>query len=249
MSNGIVDLEEAVQIWAWDSYKKTRSKKIPMDFEHAFIDINWSGVKFIPQKPIFTQRGHSVPKSQVIFKSVFRNESSTSQTHSLKTERETTATSTTSITKGYTKGFSVGLTLSPPGDVAEASVGFEKGFSIENVEETSDSKTLTWATEGSLTVQPNSALTAELQVKETQNSYSFETSVAIKGRVNVSIYNRLENSALVMSVMGDIKEILLANKDLKGLRWEGKAVYIDVKGKCEFKYGIEQQIRCYPAEK
>jgi hypothetical protein len=76
----------------------------------------------------------------------------------LKTERQTTATCTSSLTKGCTKGFNVGLTLAAPGDVAEASVGFEKGFSIENAKETSDQKTLTWATEGSLTVKAKSTL-------------------------------------------------------------------------------------------
>jgi hypothetical protein len=77
-------------------------------------------------------------------------------------------------------------------------IGFEKGFSIENAKETSEQKTLTWAAEDNLTVKPNSTLTAELQIREKQCSYTFSSKVAINGRVTVSIYNRQENNNFIM---------------------------------------------------
>lgn len=247
MSDEIIDLEEIVQTWAWDSYNKTKSKA-SMQLQDAYLDINWDRVKIIPEIPCYELQEGGGTQSQVIFKSVFRNDSVTSQTHSLKTERQTTATCTSSLTKGYTKGLNVGLTLSAPGTVAKASVGFEKGWSVESTKENSDSKTLTWATEGNLTVPPNSMLNAELQVKEKQCCYTFKTSVRLQGRVTVAIYNRKDNSNFVTSVMGDIKEILLANKNVKGVKREENCAVIGMAGTCNFKYGIEQEIRCYPAE-
>ena len=245
MSVEIIDLEEVVETWAWNAYKEACTGT-PLTLANSRIDINWSAVSFVPEKPTYSTVGNVQPKSHVIFKSVFRNDSDTEQSHSLKTERQTTATCTSSLTKGCTKGFNVGLTLAAPGDVAEASVGFEKGFSIENAKETSDQKTLTWATEGSLTVKPKSTLTAELQIIEKQYRYTFNSKVAINGRVTVSIYNRKENNNFIMSVMGDMKEILVDDGKVKKIDTKGKTAYIALDGKCEFQFGIEQQIKCYP---
>ena len=242
MSADIIDLEEVVETWAWISYKATSSGKT-LKLEDTRMDINWSAVSFVPEKPTYSPVVIMEPKSQVIFKSVFQNDSDTEQSHSLKTERQTTATCTSSLTKGCTKGFNVGLTLAAPGNVAEASVGFEKGFSIENAKETSDQKTLTWATEGSLTVKPKSILIAELKIKEKQYKYTFSSKVAIYGRVTVSIYNEKENNNFIMSVMGDIKEILV--KKIPEIETLGKTAYIVLDGKCEFQFGIEQQLKCY----
>lgn len=242
MSVDVIDLEEIVETWAWNSYKKACSGKA-LTYENIRMDIKWSAVSFVPEKPTYSTVRNVQPKSHVIFKSVFRNDSDTEQSHSLKTERQTTATCTSSLTKGCTKGVNVGLTLAAPGDVAKASVGFEKGFSIENAKETSDQKTLTWATEGSLTVKPKSTLTAELQIIEKQYSYTFISKVAINGRVTVSIYNRQENNNFIMAVMGDIKEILVPDKKVKKIETNGNTAYIALEGKCEFQFGIEQQIQ------
>ena len=244
MSVDIIDLEEVVETWAWNSYNRTRSGKA-LKLKDTRMDINWSAVSFVPEKPTYSTVGNVQPKSHVIFKSVFRNDSDIEQSHSLKTERQTTATCTSSLTKGCTKGFNVGLTLAAPGDVAKASVGFEKGFSIENAKETSDQKTLTWAAEGSLTVKPKSTLTAELQITEKQYRYTFSSKVAINGRVTVSIHNRKENNNFIMSVMGDIKEILVDDIKIPKIETKGKTAYIALNGKCEFQFGIEQQLRCY----
>ena len=247
MSVDIIDLEEVVETWAWDAYNKTCSGKA-LKLKDTRMDINWSAVSFVPEKPTYTTVENVQPKSHVIFKSVFRNDSDIEQSHSLKTERQTTATCTSSLTKGCTKGFNLGLTLAAPGDVAEASVGFEKGFSIENAKETSDQKTLTWAAEGSLTVKPKSTLTAVLQIIEQQYKYTFSSKVAINGRVTVSIHNKKENNNFIMSVMGDITEILVADAKIPKIDTEGKTAYIPLNGKCEFQFGIEQQLRCYSGE-
>jgi hypothetical protein len=239
----IIDLEEVVDTWAWNSYEKTRSDKT-LKLKDIRMDINWFAVSFVTEKPTYSRAVIVEPISQVIFKSVFCNESDAEQSHSLKTERQTTATCTSSLTKGCTKGFNVGLTLAAPGDIAKASVGFEKGFSIENAKETSDQKTLTWATEGSLTVKAKSTLIAELQIKEMQYKYSFSSKVAIHGQVTVSIYNRLNNN-FIMSVMGDMKAILVADQNIPKIETLGKTAYIELIGKCEFQFGIEQHLKCY----
>ena len=244
MSADIIDLEEAVETWAWKAYNKTCSGKV-LKLKDIRMDINWSAVSFVPQKPTYSTVENVQPESHVIFKSVFRNDCYIEQSHSLKTQRQTTAICTSSLVKGCTKGLNVGLTLAAPGDVAKASVGFEKGFSIKNAKETSDQKTLTWAAEETLTVKPRSVLTAELKIIEQQCRYTFSSKVAINGRVTVSIHNRKKNNNFIMSVMGDIKEILVDDLKIPKIDTIGKTAYITLDGKCEFQFGIEQQLRCY----
>lgn len=84
-----------------------------------------------------------------------------------------------------------------------------------------------WATEGNLTVPKTSALTSELQIKEEQRSYIFNTTVAVSGKVAISIYDRTDNSYFVMPVSGDSKQIILANKlgkklQMKAMQYSSK---------------------------
>ena len=245
MSKNILDLEEIVLRWAWDSYNTT-AQKAKLKYENALFDIHWDKVKCVPKKPEFIPSGpgQRQPQSRTIFKSIFKNESPTEQTHLLKVERQTTSTCTSSVTKGYTKGINIGLTLASPLDIAELAVGFEKGFSVENAEESTDEKSLTWATEGNLVVQPNKSLTAELQIKEEQQSFNFKTSVGISGRIMVAILNRKENSNLVMTVENYIDEVIPAYTSAQRVRKNGRVVYIDMAGSCQFKFGIQQEIKC-----
>jgi hypothetical protein len=48
--------------------------------------------------------------------------------------------------------------------------------------------------------------------------------------------------------MGDITEILVADRKDKKIYAEGKTAYIALDGKCEFQFGIEQQLTCYSEE-
>ncbi|CAG2222189.1 unnamed protein product [Mytilus edulis] len=151
-------------------------------------------------------------ESNILFESVFKNNSNKEQHHSLKTEQQTTGTCTSSITKGYTTGFNVGLTLSAPADIAGTTCGFSKGFSVENTLANEDQRTMTWSAEGVLLVEKQSMLTAKLQITEKQSSILFTTNVAVKGEVIVTFYER-KNNRYLMEYRAPIRTILVQKKD------------------------------------
>lgn len=247
MSVGIIDLEEKVKSWAWNTYRKVAPTQgsISPRLEDFYLDVNWDGVDFLPQKLAYTTAVKTDPKTHVIFKSVFHNDCvNTSQYHSLKMERQTAATCRSSLTKGCTKGFNVGLNFAAPLEVVEASVGFEKGWSILNAKENVENKMLTWVVKENLAVPMSTKLAVEVGITEKQFNYTFSTSVIINGKVTVTICN-VKDSSLVRSVMDDIKTVLLEDRVPQGIRKEGNCVVIDMEGTCNFSFGTDQQIRCF----
>lgn len=244
-SDDIVDLEEIVAARAWTLYKRNRKIRQPKKLDDVNMVFDWSGVSFEVEKPNFVEKEgteHTKFASNVIFKSVFENQSNIQQTHSLKAERQTMATCRSSLTKGFTKGLNVGLTLAAPQNVVQASVGYSEGFSLTTAKETTDQRTLTWSTEGSLAVEPKSKLIAELQITEEHSDYYFTTRVAIAGTVVVNMYNRKDNNKFLKVYTGNMKSILSETLHDSKFKTEGGTVYLEMEGECDFKFGIEQQI-------
>ena len=178
--------------------------------------------------------------TQIIFESVFENNSKNPQVHSLKAERQTAATCTASLTTGFKCGLNVGLTLAAPKDIIKASVGYSEGYSVTNGKETTNYRKLTWTTEGTITVNPESKLTVNLQITEKESEYIFKTKVALKGMVVVKILNR-KNDKFLKSYSGDIKQILL-DKSIGIDETNDATVFLMLTGKCNFNYGIQQRV-------
>lgn len=248
VSENIVDLQKIVSDSAWQMYSDCRQKDFPKFMKNVRLVFDWSGVKFIPEEPEYSEEVKDQVKSNILFESVFCNNSNKEQQHSLKTEQQTTATCKSSLTKGYTTGFNVGLSLASPAAIVGTTAGFSKGFSVENAFETEDQKTMTWAAEGVLLVEKESEVTAKLQITEQKSTYSFTTRVAVKGAVLVEFYKR-KNNEYLMHYKADMRTILVEKQDkIKTEKGEilvedreGTA-YLKLGGKCVFKYGIKQEI-------
>lgn len=229
-------------------YSDCRSKDFPKAKKNVRLDFDWRGVKFIPEEPKYSKEETVQCESNILFESVFCNNSNKEQQHTLKTEQQTTATCKSSLTKGYTTGFNVGVSLAAPTAVVGTTAGFSKGFSVENAFETEDQKTMTWAAEGVLSVEKESELTAKLQITEQKSTYSFTTRVAVKGEVLVEFYKRKNNEYLT-NFKANMRTILVEKQnEIKNKKGEllvedsqGTA-YVKLEGKCVFKYGIKQQI-------
>ncbi|CAG2241986.1 unnamed protein product [Mytilus edulis] len=248
ISKNIVDLQNVVKESAWKRYIASREQDFPTAVKKVRLDFDWTGVKFIPEILEYSDPGTVKYESNILFESVFKNNSNQEQHHNLKTEQNTTGTCKSSITKGYTTGFNVGLTLSAPGDILGTSAGFSKGFSVENTFANEDQRKMTWSAEGVLLVEKNSELTAKLQITEKQSSYTFSTKVAVKGEVIVKFYER-KNNKYLMEYRGPIRTILIQKKD-KFTDTNGQifvedingTAYVKVEGECIFKYGIKQEV-------
>jgi hypothetical protein len=88
------------------------------------LDINWSAVSFVPEKPTYSTVENVQPKSHVIFKSVFRNDCYIEQSHSLKTQRQTTAICTSSLDVSF--AFLIEKPFSNPTEAFATSPGAAK---------------------------------------------------------------------------------------------------------------------------
>ncbi|VDI20270.1 Hypothetical predicted protein, partial [Mytilus galloprovincialis] len=242
MDEQIIDLEEIVEKQAWDLYMSSRKKGFPKKRKELNLVFDWSGVSFVTEQPTYSQTGNAHFESNVIFRSVFENQSASAQTHSLKAERQTVAECKSTLSKGYTTSLNMGLEIGAPEEIAKASIGYSRGYEVVNGRETTNQKTLTWSSEGTLTVPEHSNLTAEIHIKEKQCGYTFKSRAAIRGTVVVNFYSRRDNDKYLMVFTGDMKDVLLDDKTIPDLKTEGRTVFIDIEGSCDFKFGIEQQI-------
>lgn len=242
MEEEFVDLKTIVEKQAWDMYEDRRPKKFPKNRKDVTMNIDWSKVTFKAEDPDYEPIGADQYSTNVIFKSVFENKSAKPQTHILKAERQTVSECKCTMSKGITTGGECGLEISAPGEIAKASVGFSKGIEVQDSTESTNQKTLTWSTEGNITVDGKSTLTAEIHIKEKQCEYKFTSRVRVSGIVAVNFYSRKDNNKYLMAFTGDMCTILLADKSIKDLKTKGNAAILEIAGKCDFKYGIEQQI-------
>lgn len=260
-SPDIKDLNKIIKKRAWDTflyYRKQQRKRKGLNCSWRKSDdkfmlvCDWSCVKFIQEETKFYVgdklyiegvKGHDDagnPVSHVIFKSVFENKSDLVQEHSLRVERQTTSSCKSSVTKGYTTGFNVGLSIAAPSGIAKAAVGFSEGFSVDNVIENVDNKTLTWTAEGNIKVGSHSTIEATMHINEYHRPFKFTTLVAGKGNVKISILNRKKQC--VYEINDDLCTVIHEEYPDDMKIKVGDTTCMIVEGNCEFQYGIEQGI-------
>jgi hypothetical protein len=248
MSN-VTDIDEIVKSWAWTSFVRTRSKDhTKLRFEDVHLEVNWSRVRFTPSSPNYSDENMvESPKSQVVFKSTFVNNTETEQEHSFQTTRSTSCISSTSVSKGFTKGFSMELSLKLPEEIVSATAGFGREVNMQSGEEDSKEQTLTWAVDSTIKVPAKHRTTAEMVVKEQEFNASFTMNVLIKGQVIVVVTSLKDNNSFVQSVEGDVAQILSDEKKRgrEGYTVNGQTVTWELAGKCEFRFGIEQQVQLH----
>lgn len=242
MEDQVIDLERIVEKQAWDMYEDRRPRKFPKNRKDVNLVFDWSGVTFKAENTEYKPYGNEKFHTNIIFKSVFENKSDKPQTHILRAERQTVSECKCSLSKGFSMNADFGLEIAAPGEIAKASVGFSKGFEVQNARETTNQRSLTWSTEGNITVDENTTLTAELHIKEKQCEYTFSSRVRVSGVVVVNFYSRRDNNKYLMAFTGDMCTVLLEDKSIPDLKTEKNAAILEISGKCDFKFGIEQQV-------
>lgn len=86
---------------------------------------------------------------------------------------------------------------------------------------------------------------AELVVEEAQHQGGFIMQTQFYGRVIVSVTNLKDNNSLVTVLEGKVSDII-RNELSRGLRAftvDGDVVTYETRGKCHFKFGVEQRVR------
>ncbi|KAL3843056.1 hypothetical protein ACJMK2_021067 [Sinanodonta woodiana] len=237
MTQERTDIEEMVETWAWGSFLKSHGKAKLEDYS---ISVNWDKLKTIADKPEYTKQiAQAKNNSQVVYRSTFLNSLNTEQQHAFNIERTTTAVATTTITKGYTKGVSLGLSLSVPGDVVSATVGFGYETHVDNVDESTEEKSMTWSSQGTVSVPPRKKVAVEMEVTEDKLNFSFKTKVKMMGKVVATIRHHKENES-VMVVEGNIADIVRGANLRKGATIQGRTVVWEIEGLSTFRFGVQQ---------
>jgi len=248
MAPKVVDLDDILITWAWNTFLKTRGKDHKsLRFEDVRFEPVWDRVKFLSGKPEYADETKlEKPNSQVVFKSVYENKTEHFQEHTFQTERSTVSSCCTNITKGYTKSSSLELKLGLPDDIASVTAGFGRDVSMESSDESTHEETITWSINSSIKVPPHHRTVAELVVKEQEYTASFRMATRIRGHVVVVITNLRDNNSFLQSVEADFCDIMSsasAEQYSKQFNVEGKTVMWNVSGSCQFRFGIEQHVQ------
>ena len=202
---------------------------------------------------------------QILFKTIFRNNTEGEQEYSFKTERVTRSTATVCVEKGFTRGASFELKLKTPCEIAEAGVGFHRELTVCNIGEDTVEEELIWSVDNMVRVPAHTETIAELVITEANCQGSFVMNTKFKcvwhslhhmgeitycrGRAVVTVTNLRENNELVTIVEGQVKDIVaqeMQHAPHSAFTFDAQGwVNVATRGKCNFKYGVEQKIQLF----
>lgn len=241
------DVESLIKKWAYQMFDATKTKaQNNLTREQLNVDINWKKVKFTHGEPDFLDvLKPQDPQSQVLFKTCFRNNTDSVQEYSFKTERTTQSAAEITVERGLTIGEELNLSIKTPCEVLEFGGGFHRELSVTNITGQSFEEELVWGVDSQIKVQPRHKTTAELVVNEDQYESKFKVKSSFSGKVHVTILNLKDNNSFVKSIDGNIVDIIKREIEngLPGFTIEDDQVTFVSKGKCNFRYAIEQHIQ------
>lgn len=196
---------------------------------------DWSGVEFIPGKPDFTSTSDEnvSAKSNVVFTATLKNESIVDQQHTLRTEKQHTATYKSSINKGFVYS-KASLKIPSPDSIAE--FGIFNDISLKETRNEKESK-LVWAVEECITVPRQTSITVNMKTRENIDDFFFTTWVAVTGEVKATLckdqhYFRTIPMSTIISQ--DFP------KDMQ--KKENDIYYIKVQGNVNFRQEIDLEV-------
>jgi len=242
------DVESIIKKWAFLMFETTRTSRAQKELtiENLSMEINWKKVKFVHSAPDYSDiLKPQEPQSQVLFKTFFVNNTDSIQEYSFKTERCTKSAADITVEKGLTIGEELSLSLKTPCEILEVGGGFHRELSVTNVMGQSFEEELAWGVDSQIKVQPRHKTTAELVVNEDQYESKFSVKSSFSGKIHVTILNLKDNNSFLKSVDGNIVEIMKREIEngLPGFNIENNEVTFISKGKCNFRYAIEQRIQ------
>ncbi|XP_013394012.1 uncharacterized protein LOC106161564 [Lingula anatina] len=247
MPTEVVDIEDIMKAYAKDVFDRTKDKEQKRIPDEALeYTINWKRVKFIHAEPVYgneTRPKH--PQAQVLFKTFFTNNTDREQDYSFQTQRVTRSSCNVEIERGVMMGQEMGVQLQTPCEVFQANAGFKREITLNRLEGEIAEEELSWGVDSQIRVAPKSQTLAELIVSETEYGGHFTIQSRFEGNVMISITNTRENNCLVKTVEGNVVNIFKREIEngLKGFRVEKNSVCFETKGRCHFRYGIEQHVK------
>ena len=248
----VIELQPIVHAWAQEMFKNIRTRDMSKIPEKALAyDVNWNHVHVQWSKPEYDDFRAQMPKSQVLFKTTFANDTELEQEYSFKTQRTTKSSCEVSIEKGVSTGVELGLKLATPFNVVEANAGFHREITVSKSETETIEHEMSWEVDSQIKVPARHKTEAHLVVNEDNQSSKFTVKGQMKGIVIVTVTNRQADNAFLTSLEGDWAEIFrneMKHQALEGVVVKDKTVHFNTVGKCSFRYAVEQHVKLYQSK-
>ena len=179
---------------------------------------------------------------QVLFRTVYINNTNHDQEFSFKTERVTRSYCDVRFEEAFTIGHKMNVKLATPCEVREANAGFLPELYLTDSRGQTFEKELIWSVDSFIKVPPNIKTTAQLVVYERKLSRKFTVKTVFSGKVHATITNMRSNNSFVKAIEGDVVDIMRNAWKMKNSNVESEKVSVITKGECNFTYAFEQHV-------
>lgn len=249
----IVDLDEIIEKWVWKMWELSKRNREDSKHRREDLDvkINWKRVNFWQSEASFTRPAQlRMPKSQMLFRTHFTNNTESEQEYSLRAERTTVTTLNFTFMRGFTKEKEGCVTFKLPNEVLEVGGGLRHEQRVEYGKDSTFETMMTWSADSAIRVAPHSKAHAELCITEEEYSADFSVEVRFSGRISAMISTR-NNTGYYKYMEGDLATIFAdalrtnssgASSGQFEVHEQTQTVRTTLTGKCAFRYGIEQHV-------
>ena len=249
--------------------RRLREKEKKNASRYLNVNLDWSEVKFVDttdwprlaqEKAADDNENESEVSQQaaasgnthanVLFQTKFTNNTQDGQEYTLKTEKTTRSSCSTEVETSYTRVIEMSLNLKTPGEIFEANAGYTRELTLTNNAGETIEEELTWGVESLIKVKAEHIAEAQLVVNEKKYSGEFVVITKIKGEIFVNFTNIKDNNALVKATSHDVAEIVKDHLQMQRrigeavdyVEVQGDTVVIRTKGRCQFRFGIKQEV-------
>ncbi|CAF1500997.1 unnamed protein product [Rotaria sp. Silwood1] len=253
-SKTIVDLDEIIEKWVWKMWELSKRSREDSKYRREELDVklNWKRVNFWQSEAVFTRPAQlRMPKSQILFRTHFSNNTESEQEYSLRAERSTITTLNFTFMRGFTKEKEGCVTLKLPNEVLEVGGGLRHEQRVDYGKDSTFETQMTWSADSAIRVAPHSKANAELCITEEEYSADFSVEVRFSGRISAMISTRNNTGGYYKYMEGDLATIFAELSRTGGIggssgqfeiHEQTQTVRTVMTGKCAFRYGIEQHV-------
>ncbi|CAF4126980.1 unnamed protein product [Rotaria socialis] len=253
-NKSIVDLDEIIEKWVWKMWEASKRSREDTKYrrEELHVNLNWKRVNFWQSDAVFTRPTQlRIPKSQILFRTHFSNNTESEQEYSLRAERSTTTTLNFSFTRGFTKEKEGCISLKLPNEVLEVGGGLRHEQRIDYGKDSTLETQMTWSADSAIRVAPHSKANAELSITEEEYASDFSVEVRFSGRISAMISTRNNIGGYYKYMEGDLATIFsdaIRSSSIGACSGQfevhepTQTVRTVMTGQCAFRYGIEQHV-------
>lgn len=245
----IVNLKDLVENYAHKFFKENEREYHKIigrnsSWKEMVKEIDWKNFRVKHKQVKYDDIDKpSTPKSHVLFRSSFTNDTENEQEYQLMAERKTMSTCSFELFEGFVNECEAELSLQVPipGCALEAGAGFRHEYVLETTRTKTVQEEMNWSVQSNIKIPAMSKTTAELLVQENEYKGRFEIQTYFKGDLSIKLFNRDGHEVLQIE-LGDLEDILTP---AKGFHKDNKGIFKMSRGQCKARFGIDQKIELH----